>query len=82
MEKSDPWVHRSSMMTCNTCMWFMIKLRVEGESTLGRCRKHAPTMTGYPAVFLIDWCGDHKLDENPPNENINVFIKPEDMVIK
>ena len=31
---------------------------------LGRCKKHAPTMNGYPVVFVNDWCGDHKLDEN------------------
>jgi hypothetical protein len=31
---------------------------------IGRCRKHAPTMSGYPAVYMNDWCGDHKLDEN------------------
>lgn len=31
---------------------------------LGRCRRHAPTMNGWPAVFGEDWCGDHKLDEN------------------
>lgn len=31
--------------------------------SFGRCRKHAPTMTGYPAVFGTDWCGDHKMDE-------------------
>lgn len=30
---------------------------------MGRCRKHAPTMGGYPVVFETDWCGDHKLDE-------------------
>lgn len=30
----------------------------------GRCRRHAPSMQGYPAVFGNDWCGDHKLDEN------------------
>jgi hypothetical protein len=30
----------------------------------GRCRRHAPTLNGYPAVFDHDWCGDHKLDEN------------------
>jgi hypothetical protein len=29
-----------------------------------RCRRHAPTMNGYPVVFEDDWCGDHKLDEN------------------
>ena len=36
----------------------------ENPSRLGRCRRHAPTMAGYPAVFVSDWCGDHKLDEN------------------
>lgn len=30
---------------------------------LGRCRRHAPTMSGYPVVFVNDWCGDHKLNE-------------------
>jgi hypothetical protein len=30
---------------------------------LGRCRRHAPTMNGFPAVWTDDWCGDHKLDE-------------------
>lgn len=55
----DPWKHRSKGMVCGTCMWFIIK----GEGPLGRCRKRAPTMDGYPAVFVNDWCGDHKLDE-------------------
>jgi hypothetical protein len=31
---------------------------------LGRCRRHAPTMSGWPVMFVNDWCGDHKLDEN------------------
>ena len=45
-------------------MWFALKVPVEGEpGSLGRCRRHAPTMSGYPAVFEADWCGDHKLDE-------------------
>lgn len=30
---------------------------------IGRCRKHAPTMDGFPVVFPGDWCGDHKFDE-------------------
>lgn len=62
---NDPWKHRSSGMRCATCMYFVPKLQQEGgESALGRCRRHAPTMNGYPAVFPRDWCGDHKLDEN------------------
>ena len=30
---------------------------------LGRCRRHAPTMNGWPVMFVNDWCGDHKTDE-------------------
>ncbi|OPY72463.1 MAG: hypothetical protein A4E63_01206 [Syntrophorhabdus sp. PtaU1.Bin050] len=74
----DPWKHRSGGMRCRTCMWFAIKTpyasnsgltgRPEDEPTkesnTGRCRRHAPTMNGYPVVFVNDWCGDHKVDEN------------------
>jgi len=28
-----------------------------------RCRKHAPTLNGWPAIFPDDWCGDHKLNK-------------------
>ena len=34
------------------------------DSNIGRCRRHAPTMNGYPVVFKSDWCGDHRVDEN------------------
>lgn len=61
---SDPWKHRSSGMKCDTCMWFVGKPPDHGVGTLGRCRRHAPTMNGYPAVTTTDWCGDHKLCEN------------------
>ena len=57
-ELRDPWIHRSTGMKCRTCMWFAPK-----AASLGRCRRHAPTMNGYPVVFESDWCGDHKLDE-------------------
>lgn len=60
----DPWKHRSKGMACISCMWFVLKVRSDKQaSELGRCRKHAPTMNGYPVVFETDWCGDHKLDE-------------------
>ena len=60
----DPWAHRSAGMCCVTCMWHAPKVDENDEATgLGRCRRHAPTMNGYPAVFDADWCGDHKLDE-------------------
>ena len=65
MDKSDPWVHRTNMMNCRTCMWYVTKQKTGGEiSMIGRCRKNAPTMDGYPVVFITDWCGQHKLDEN------------------
>ena len=57
----DPWKHRSQGMKCKTCMWFVLK--ESPNSTVGRCRRHAPTMSGYPVVFEDDWCGDHKLNE-------------------
>ncbi len=65
---NDPWEHRSSKMRCLTCMWFVEKEPAQDcprtEKRVGRCRRHAPTMGGYPVVFSTDWCGDHKLDEN------------------
>jgi hypothetical protein len=47
-------------------MWFAAK-RPDDPAVMveiGRCRRHAPTITGYPVVFVNDWCGDHKLNEN------------------
>lgn len=70
---TDPWKHRSEGMRCKTCMWFAPKeqtIQVQPEvkvTNLGRCRRHAPTMNGYPVVFVNDWCGDHKLNENTIN---------------
>ena len=67
---NDPWKHRSSGMKCQSCMWFVEKAGQENEQgqkpvrSIGRCRRHAPTMNGYPVVWNDDWCGDHKLDEN------------------
>jgi hypothetical protein len=68
-QSSDPWVNRSSGMRCRTCIWFVSKepqaLTVTVKShEVGRCRRHAPTMGGYPVVYMTDWCGDHRLDEN------------------
>lgn len=67
----DNWKHRSKGMRCITCIFFVEKEQIEcGNSELiskagrpGRCRRHAPTMNGFPVVFESDWCGDHKLDE-------------------
>lgn len=66
---NDPWKHRSQKTRCSTCMWFVVKVLPQisppGPPTqaLGRCRRHAPELGGFPAVFTTDWCGDHKLDE-------------------
>jgi hypothetical protein len=64
----DNWKHRTSGMRCGTCMYFVVKEKTETapgvERELGRCRRNAPTMKGWPALFSTDWCGDHKLDEN------------------
>jgi hypothetical protein len=37
---------------------------VDRSYDLGRCRRHAPNVSGFPVVFVNDWCGDHRLDEN------------------
>ena len=65
-EDRDLWKHRSVGMSCATCMFFIMKepLATVISSGLGRCRRHGPTLQGWPAVFPADWCGDHKLDEN------------------
>ena len=63
MRAEDPWKNRSEGMRCKTCMYYVPKEVVGGTYRVGRCRRHAPTMSGYPVVFETDWCGDHKLDE-------------------
>ena len=62
--KPDPWVHRSAGMRCKTCMWYAPKQTDRSGTPLGRCRRHAPSMNGYPVCYEDDWCGDHKVDEN------------------
>ena len=67
----DPWKNRSKGMKCGTCIWFVKKgdpqisqEDVDTRGQIGRCRRHAPTMNGFPVVFEADWCGDHRIDEN------------------
>lgn len=65
----DPWKHRSDGMKCKSCMWYVAKVPANEQMPLdyrgiGRCRRHAPAMNGYPVVWCDDWCGDHRLDEN------------------
>lgn len=74
MEKQDNWKHRSDGMKCATCMWY-VKKEAQGSVEIGRCRRHAPTMNGFPVVYPADWCGDHKMDETRlrPDFNKNLF---------
>lgn len=65
----DNWAHRNQNLRCATCMWFARKRAApvvdrEDPRPVGRCRRHAPTMSGWPVMFDTDWCGDFKLDEN------------------
>jgi len=46
-------------MRCATCMWWLRK----GGTKIGRCRRNAPTYTGFPVMFQHDWCGEHRIDE-------------------
>lgn len=57
IESSDPWAHRSQGMRCRTCIWW-----VQKPSGDGRCRRHAPTMGGFPVTMESDWCGDHRVN--------------------
>ena len=64
----DPWQHRARYMRCYSCMAFVAKGDGPSQSDptkkqLGRCRRHAPRLDGFPTMFSTDWCLDHKLDE-------------------
>ncbi len=59
----DNWEHKSTGMRCKSCMWYVPKRPDPGKKPTGRCRRRAPTMNGYPVVFQLDWCGDHKLSD-------------------
>lgn len=61
---NDNWAHRSSGMICKTCMCYVPKKKPDGtDHIIGRCRRNAPTMKGWPVMFETDWCFEHKLDE-------------------
>lgn len=50
---TDNWKNKTKTLRCDTCFYYVNT----------RCRRHAPTMNGYPAVYKDDWCGDHKMDK-------------------
>ena len=60
----DNWKNRSTEMICESCAFFVEKGLSVWGSDIGRCRRHAPTMSGFPVVFPKDWCGDHRLKTN------------------
>lgn len=71
----DNWEGRKMHMRCISCIFYVPKKpevsltgsskgKVKPPNIVGRCKRHAPTMNGFPVVFESDWCGDHKLDEN------------------
>lgn len=53
----DKWADKSTF-TCQTCMFFVPR------GIIGRCRRRAPSIQGWPVVHPTDWCGDHKVDED------------------
>jgi len=59
---NDNWIHRN--MLCSTCMWYVPK-----TDNVGRCRKNAPSMSGWPVMRPTDFCGGHKLDETKVKDN-------------
>lgn len=64
----DKW-DRKTDFGCSSCMFYVPKIEhAEGDSE-GRCRRSAPTMKGYPVVFSVDWCGEHKRGSNPVRDN-------------
>ena len=63
----DNWTDRPNGMICATCIWYAPKTK-NNVFAIGRCRRHAPTMQGYPVVYNTDWCGDHKVDEGKIKE--------------
>lgn len=70
MTNQDPWKNRSRHMKCQSCMAFAPK-----NGYVGRCRRHAPSMSGYPVVFAEDdWCLDHKLDEEYVKKEVEDYV--------
>ena len=65
--QEDNWALRHATMKCHQCMWFVLKKTTLEDDVypghVGRCRRHAPTLSGWPVVMDTDWCGDFKLNE-------------------
>jgi hypothetical protein len=59
----DNWANLNTYV-CETCRFYFEKAKAGKTGSIGRCRRHAPTMDGFPVVYSADVCGDHKLDHN------------------
>ena len=65
------WVEKAPQPIMRHKIYPLENMRVEEvpmnqadrRAGIGRCRRHAPTMSGFPVVYESDWCGDHKIDE-------------------
>ena len=53
--EAKPVIKDAYKWECKTCMFFKAK-----EGNVGRCRKNAPSVSGWPDVSVSDWCGEHK----------------------
>ena len=60
--KDDNWKHCGLSMKCGSCMWWIQKTGNSGDINLSsnskidpldRCRRHAPTMNGFPARGIM-----------------------------
>jgi hypothetical protein len=54
MEQVDNWEKKDVEMICANCISYINF----------RCRKHAPTTSGFVPVYPSDWCGDHRLSKD------------------
>lgn len=72
----DKW-DRKTNFNCYSCMYCVPKGELKKDQkydidAIGRCRRNAPTMKGYPVLELFhDWCGEHKIGSNPVRDKIN-----------
>ncbi len=65
----DKW-DRKTNFGCDSCMFYVPKKEHSEGDSEGRCRRSAPTMKGYPVVFSVDWCGEHKRGSNPVRDKV------------
>lgn len=49
-------------MKCELCKYCKFYIAKPG-GLVGKCRRHPPTMRGWPVMKPDSWCGDYKLNE-------------------